>query len=308
MSQEQASAGAAKRSGLPKSLVLIAAVLLIGAFVAWAVSSNSQEIGGMKLFALAVAAAFVIQWIAFIPANLWKTEKFFDLLGGSTYFTLTLLLLILVPEKNTRTVVIAVFVMIWSARLATFLFRRVRKSGKDGRFDVIKQNPVRFFNVWNIQGLWVTFTAAAAWAGITSLENASGSGVDAFLIVGAILWVVGFGIEITADSQKSAFRARPENKDAFITTGLWSISRHPNYLGEIMLWLGVAVIAFPTLSGWGYVALFSPVFVFILLNFVSGVPLLEKRADEKWGGQEAYEQYKKSTPVLFPNFSKKNSH
>jgi steroid 5-alpha reductase family enzyme len=67
-----------------------------------------------------------------------------------------------------------------------------------------------------------------------------------------------------------------------------------------MLWLGIAVIAFPALSGWGYVALFSPIFVFILLNFVSGVPLLEKHADEKWGGQAEYEAYKASTPVLFP--------
>ncbi len=300
MTQVPAPEQSPARSNLPKSLILILAVVLIGAFVAWAVGSISQELGGFKLFMLAVAAAFVIQWIVFIPANIWKTEKFFDLVGGLTYSSLTLLLLILVPEKNARATVIAVFVMLWSARLATFLFRRVRKSGKDGRFDEIKKNPVRFFNVWNIQGLWVTFTAAAAWAGITSQKNVAGSGVDVFLIVGAILWIAGFAIEVIADGQKSAFRAKPENKDAFITTGLWSISRHPNYLGEIMLWLGIAVIAFPALSGWGYVALFSPIFVFLLLNFVSGVPLLEKHADEKWGGQAEYEAYKASTPVLFP--------
>ena len=119
-------------------------------------------------------------------------------------------------------------------------------------------------------------------------------------IIGLLIWAAGFGIEAAADLQKSRFRADPANKGTFIHSGLWAWSRHPNYFGEITLWIGVALIALPVLQGWQYVTLISPVFVILLLTRVSGVPLLEKRADEKWGGQEDYEAYKTRTPVLVP--------
>lgn len=296
---------ATKNSGNEKKIAIALIVVLIGALVAWVGSVNSQEFAGLKLFALAVVVAYVVQWIAFIPAFALRTEKFFDLLGGATYFTLTLALVLMTPQTTLRAGVIAVCVMLWSARLASFLFQRVKKSGKDGRFDDIKHDPLRFFNVWTIQGLWITFTAAAAWVGITA-RPAESESVDVFLIIGALLWIVGFAIEVVADTQKSRFRQDPSNKEKFITTGLWKTSRHPNYFGEILLWLGIAVMAFPAMTGWSYVALFSPVFVFILLRFVSGVPLLEKRADKRWGGQPDYESYKASTPVLAPLVGKKN--
>jgi steroid 5-alpha reductase family enzyme len=124
--------------------------------------------------------------------------------------------------------------------------------------------------------------------------------LDAFAVIGLLLWVLGFGIEVVADAQKSRFSAKPENRGRFIQTGLWARSRHPNYFGEILLWIGIAVIALPVLRGWQWVTLVSPVFVALLLTRVSGVPLLEKRADEKWGGQPDYETYKKTTPVLIP--------
>ncbi|MGD8865403.1 MAG: DUF1295 domain-containing protein, partial [Anaerolineales bacterium] len=103
-----------------------------------------------------------------------------------------------------------------------------------------------------------------------------------------------------ADAQKSRFKADPNNEGDFISSGLWAWSRHPNYFGEIMLWIGVALIAAPVLRGWQWVTMISPVFVTLLITQVSGVPMLEKRADETWGGQEDYEQYKKNTPVLIP--------
>jgi steroid 5-alpha reductase family enzyme len=124
--------------------------------------------------------------------------------------------------------------------------------------------------------------------------------LDIFAVVGFLMWVFGFAIEVSADAQKSRFNANPDNKGKFIQTGLWSRSRHPNYFGEIMLWVGIAVIALPVLHSWQWVALISPIFVTLLLTRVSGVPLLEKKADKKWGGQEDYEAYKKRTPTLIP--------
>ena len=93
-------------------------------------------------------------------------------------------------------------------------------------------------------------------------------------------------------------RSDPSNKDKFINTGLWAWSRHPNYFGEIVLWIGVAVIALPVMKGWQFLTLISPVFVYLLLTKISGIPLLENKSDEKWGGQEDYEKYKADTPVL----------
>lgn len=190
-------------------------------------------------------------------------------------------------------------VLAWTLRLGTFLFRRISRAGKDDRFDEIKPSFVRFLNVWTIQGLWVVFTAAAAWVAITSATRVA---LDWFALIGFLMWAVGFGFEIVADQQKSRFNADPANKGRFISTGLWAKSRHPNYFGELLLWIGDAIIALPALEGWQCVALISPVFVTLPLTKVSGVPLLEKKSDTKWGGQTENEAYKKNTPVLIPKF------
>ena len=279
------------------SLIVSLLVVAIGALVAWAGSQGGATAGGIPVFALAVGIAFAIQWVVYIHAWLNRTEKYFDLTGALTYILITALLLIITPGIDARALLLGALVVIWALRLGTFLFRRVSRAGKDDRFDKLKTSFFRFLNVWTIQGLWVTFTAAAAWVGITSSERV---GLDAFAIVGALVWAVGFGIEAVADLQKSRFNAGPANKGRFINTGLWSKSRHPNYFGEILLWVGVAIIAIPVLSGWQWVAIISPLFVTLLLTRVSGVPLLEKKADTRWGGQAEYEAYKKNTPVLIP--------
>jgi steroid 5-alpha reductase family enzyme len=107
-----------------------------------------------------------------------------------------------------------------------------------------------------------------------------------------------------ADRQKRRFRADPNNRERFIQSGLWAWSRHPNYVGEITLWVGIAFIALPVLAGWQYVTLVSPVFVYVLLTRISGVPLLEDRSEKKWGGNPEYRAYRDRTPVLFPRPSR----
>lgn len=279
------------------ALIAFPIVVLIGYLLALAGSQNGVSYAGIPLFTLSVGFAFLIQWLVFIPAYLLQTEKFFDLTGSLTYISTILLAVALSTELDQRSFLLSALVVIWAVRLGSFLFRRVQKAGKDGRFDEIKPSFILFLNVWTIQGLWVTFTMAAALVAITSTNHKE---LDAFAIIGLLIWIFGFAIEVTADSQKSRFSANPENKGKFIRTGLWSRSRHPNYFGEIMLWVGVAIIALPVLQGWQWVAMISPLFVTLLLTRISGIPLLEKRADEKWGGQEDYEIYKKNTPVLIP--------
>ena len=279
------------------SLIVFPVLILIGILVALAGSQGGASAFGVPLFALSVGLAFLTQWLVFIPAYLMQTEKFFDLTGSITYISVITIAVIFSAKADARSILLAALVVIWAARLGSFLFGRIKKAGKDDRFDEIKPSFIRFLNVWTIQGLWVTFTMAAALVAITTNTRKE---LDGFAVVGFLVWVFGFVIEVLADSQKSRFSAKPENKGKFIQTGLWSRSRHPNYFGEIVLWVGVAIIALPVLQGWQWVAMISPVFVTFLLTRVSGVPLLEKKADKKWGGQEDYETYKKKTPVLIP--------
>jgi len=271
--------------------------ILLGLLVALAGSQGGATLGGIPVFALAVGLAFIIQWLVFIPAFINQTEKFFDLTGSLTYLSVITFALLSSARVDSRALLVYILVVIWAARLGTFLFRRIKKAGKDDRFDDIKPSFVRFLNVWSLQGLWVTFTLAAALVVITTTTRKE---IDLFAILGGLVWVFGFAMEAIADYQKSRFNANPDNQGKFIDTGLWSRSRHPNYFGEIVLWVGVAIIALPVLQGWQWAALISPVFVTLLLTRISGVPLLEKKADEIWGGQEDYEAYKKNTPVLIP--------
>jgi len=279
------------------SLITFPILILIGVLVALAGSQGGVLIFGVPLFALSVGLVFLIQWLAFIPAYYFQTEKFFDLTGSITYISVITFAVIFSKGADGRSILLSAIVIIWATRLGIFLFGRIKKAGKDDRFDEIKPSFIRFLNVWTIQGLWVTLTMAAALVAITTTNRKE---LDLFAIVGFLIWIFGFTIEVIADSQKSRFSANPNNKGKFIQTGLWSRSRHPNYFGEIILWIGVAVITLPVLQGWQWVALISPVFVTFLITRVSGVPLLENKADKKWGGQEDYESYKKRTPILIP--------
>lgn len=271
--------------------------IVLGVGVALAGSSGSVEAGGIAVFAIAALLAYVINWTVFVPSYLARTETYFDLAGSSTYVGLIVVSLLLSEDLDTRALVVAGAVLIWAVRLGTFLFRRVRRDGGDSRFDRIKTDLLRFLMTWSVQALWVLLTISAALAVITSADRRA---VDAYLIGGMTIWLVGFAIEVTADRQKRAFRADPANRDRFITTGLWAWSRHPNYFGEIMLWTGIAITALPILSGWRWLMLISPVFVAVLLTRISGVPLLERRAEKRWGDDAEFRAYTDATPAVIP--------
>ncbi len=280
-----------------RSVVGIAIAVVVGALVALAGSDGSATVGSIPVFALCGLLAFVINWIVFVPSNRAQTEHYYDLTGSITYLTVTAVALLLSDNLDARAVIVGVMVWIWALRLGTFLFRRVRRDGRDGRFDKIKTNPLRFFMAWTIQGLWVLLTLAAALAIITGDDRQS---IGWWAGIGIAVWVAGFTIEVVADRQKSAFKTDPANEGRFITSGLWAWSRHPNYFGEIVLWTGIAIMALPVLSGWQWVTLISPVFVTLLLTRVSGIPMLEARAEKRWGDDPEFRSYTERTPVLVP--------
>ncbi len=278
-----------------RAVVAILVGVAIGAAVAVAGSQRGATVAGWPVFALCAALSFAINCLAFVPSFLRQTEHYFDLTGSLTYVTLVVTALVLSGATDARTLLLTTLVVVWAGRLGSFLFARIRRDGRDGRFDEIKPSLPRFLLTWTLQGVWVLLTLAPALAAMTTLQPRP---LDLFAAVGLAVWAIGFGIEVVADRQKRAFRRHPGNRGRFITTGLWAWSRHPNYFGEITLWTGVALLAAPVLSGWQYLTLVSPLFVYLLLTRVSGIPLLEARAEERWGGDPAYRAYRDRTPSL----------
>ncbi len=273
-----------------------AAALAVGAAIAYAGGQDSVYWHGWPLFVYCAFVAYAVQWLVFVPSFLAHTERFFDLTGALTFLTVTALAL-WAGTGDKRAGVLALLVAVWAIRLGSFLFLRVRRDGTDGRFDELKYSFPRFLMTWTLQGLWVLLTLAAGLAAMTATRSVP---LGALAWIGVGLWLAGFAIEAAADAQKRAFSRDPENRGRFITTGLWAWSRHPNYFGEITLWVGVALIAAEALSGWRWVTLVSPLFVFVLLNFISGVPLLEARGKKRWGDDPQFQAYKARTPVLVP--------
>ncbi len=252
-----------------------------------------------------VILAFLIQWIAFIPAYVLQTEKFYDLTGSFTYLSVVWYSLALSSQNltvlNKANVIVVVLISIWAVRLGSFLFMRIHRDGEDKRFRTIKPSATQFFMTWTLQGLWVSLCSMCA---LTAIASETGVLINNLFYFGFTLFIFGFAIEVIADNQKSKFRSVPENRDKYITSGLWAKSRHPNFFGEIMLWTGIAIISLSSLEGMQYLTLISPLFTYLLLVYVSGVRMLEARADKKWGDDELYMKYKKETPVLMIKFWK----
>ena len=282
------------------NLAIAAGVFIFTKLYAEIISFNSIDFEGANLVGQILVMAFVIQWIAYIPAFLFKTEKFYDLTGSLTYIgTILFALYASGSFQNLRlgSILIGLAIIIWAIRLGSFLFMRIHKDKKDGRFDSIKTSFSQFFMTWTLQGMWVFICSSAA---LIAIANPSGVPINSVFILGLLMFVFGFAIEVIADNQKSAFRSISKNKDSFINEGLWARSRHPNYFGEITLWAGITVMGISTFEGMNYLAIFSPIFSYLLLVYVSGVRLLELRGHKKWGHLKDYQDYQKNTPKLIP--------
>ena len=284
-----------------KNIITITFFLICIGLVNFAGQNIEIEIGGINAFTFILIVAVLLQIIFFIPSFLSKTEKYYDLVGSLTYIATVSLAYFSVENKTMIDSIIYFYVMVWATRLGIYLFRRVKNVGKDVRFDKAKRHFFWFLQYWIGQALWVALTACAAIIAILSPEDDT---LPILAMFGMALWLSGFTIESIADYQKRAFRKENNTREAFIHSGLWARSRHPNYFGEITLWTGIAVIALNTLTGIEYITLISPVFVYILLTRMSGINMLERIADERYGHLEEYIKYKKNTPVLFLKFKK----
>jgi steroid 5-alpha reductase family enzyme len=240
--------------------------------------------------ALALNAAF------FVIAAVRRTDVVTDLSYSLSFAVLAVVLPFLGAGEWVQ-LVAALLVLVWAVRLGAYLFRRILRIKVDHRFDEMRDKPLRFARFWLLQAISVAVIMLPV-SYLLGRDDPPGFG--AWAVAGAAVWLVGLAVETAADAQKSSFKSQPENRARFITTGLWKYSRHPNYFGEMLVWWGLFVYAVPFLEGAAFAVVIGPVFITLLLLFVSGIPLLERSADAKYGDDPAYREYKRRTSILVP--------
>lgn len=250
------------------------------------------------LFLIAIG----IQILFFIPAFLFKTDKLTDFSYGITFIVLSFTSFFMGEQKQGQ-LILLLFILIWAIRLVSYLFIRIRKIKKDQRFDQIRGNFLKFLKFWIGQGftVWVILIPSLFYFNLFDAKQ------NIWWLIGGIIFISGFLIESIADYQKYKFINNPKNKDKWISSGLWYYSRHPNYFGEILIWTGIYIFTLGSLSLIkSLIGLISPLFITIILLFVTGVPILEKKSDQKWGDNKDYLNYKKRTNKIIINPFKKN--
>ncbi len=247
-----------------------------------------------SIFAV-LLASFAIQALFFVFAASFKTDKLTDLSYSLSFALLSVLLVLVNRAYSPIQLLAAALVLVWALRLGGYLVARIARIGKDERFDDKRGHFLKFLAFWVLQALvvWLVLLPLTVLLSLPSTQ-----GLGALPIAGALVWALGFAIEAVSDAQKYAFKNDGRNAGKWIETGLWRYSRHPNYFGEVLLWWGLFLVALPQLSGTLLLAVLGPVSITLLLLFVSGVPLLEKSAERKYGADPAYKAYRDRTSLF----------
>jgi steroid 5-alpha reductase family enzyme len=250
----------------------------------------------MTAIALSFAVALGVNGAFFAVAAARRTDVVTDL-SYSLTFAILAVALVFTGARDPVQLVVALLVLVWAIRLGGYLFRRILRMKVDHRFDGMRDAPLRFARFWLLQAITVAVVMLPA---SYLLDRDHPPAFGAWAAAGAAVWLAGMVIETVADAQKSAFKANDENRGRFIASGLWRYSRHPNYFGEMLVWWGLFLCAVPVLHGAAFAVVAGPLFIMLLLLFVSGIPPLERSADEKYGSDPAYRGYKRRTSILVP--------
>jgi steroid 5-alpha reductase family enzyme len=248
----------------------------------------------MTAIALSFIIALAVNGAFFAIAAARRTDVVTDL-SYSLTFAILAVALAFTGARTSVQLTASLLVVVWAVRLGGYLFRRILRMKVDHRFDSMRDKPLRFARFWFLQAITVAIVMLPV---SYLLDRSRAPGFGAWAAAGAAVWLAGLLVEGVADAQKSAFRLREENRGRFIASGLWRYSRHPNYFGEILVWWGLFVYAIPFLDGAAFAVVIGPVFITLLLLFVSGIPPLERSADEKYGHDPAYRDYKRRTSIL----------
>lgn len=251
----------------------------------------------MDVYILALFISLGINLLFFILASTFKTDKFTDFTYGLTFITLAIFFLLKNQTFYLSQVLLVAMVAIWGIRLIAYLLIRILKIKKDRRFNKIRENPLKFLQFWVFQGLAVWTIMLPS---IYLLNKTESKLLSPVMVLGIFIWSFGLLIETVSDFQKFSFKNNPNNKNLWIQSGLWKYSRHPNYFGEMLCWWGIFIFALPFIQGSSWLTIISPLFITFILLFVSGIPPLEKRYNNKYADNKKYQEYKKRTSILIP--------
>jgi len=164
-------------------------------------------------------------------------------------------------DPHPRQLMAAAGVFAWGTRLSSFLFQRILQDGHDKRFNRVRSKPMQFAIYWGIQAVWVLFTMLPVLILLGKKKKEQPEEITKRDYCGWGLWALGMYMEVVADREKSAFRANTANTGKFITGGLWDISRHPNYFGEMTLWAGMWLASTSSFKGIEHLSVAAPTFV-----------------------------------------------
>lgn len=256
-----------------------------------------MELTYIILTSLIISMSF--QTLFFIFATYFKTDKVTDLSYGLTFILLAAYLFVQNSSKELPQIIIIAMITVWGLRLATHLLYRIIMIKQDPRFDGVRESFWKFAKFWTLQGIavWLIMLPVIIWFSIPIKFNY-------ISIIGIIIWITGLILETTADIQKFKQKSDNNRKDKWLSTGVWKYSRYPNYLGELLCWWGIFIFVLPSLSGWLWFGIIGPITITILLLLVTGIPLLEKSREDRYGKDPEYQKYKKNTGLLIPKFIK----
>ncbi len=281
-----------------KHLISFLIILLVIIFLTYILSFDTLSINEIPIVYLFTSSILILNSTFFLHSYIYRTDIFFDLVGSLSFLSIGVISLLLIPNIDANQILVFFLLLFWSLRLGPFLFIRRLGANNDERLEEFFKSPLSLYFLWSMNSLWVFFTSLSMII-IFSSPNENEFGLIQWL--GLIVWVTGYVIEVISDSQKTKFNKF--NKGKFINIGLWKYIRHPNYLGEIIIWVGIFIISLNYIhSLTSFLSILSPIFVFLLLRFITGVPQLEARGKEKWGHLDEYNSYKEKTGLLFPKF------
>ena len=238
----------------------------------------------------------VIHIAGFLYAFLRQSDRFTDVIYAFSFALVAGYGLAMGGTPGAFHWILAAMVILWAVRLGIYLGIRIRLWGKDRRFDDFRKEWMRLARFWALQFISIIVIALPV---IFAMQEPD-AGTAFWQGFGLVIFLAGFLVETVADYQKFAFNRQEKNKGDFIRSGLWKYSRHPNYLGEWLVWTGIFLYCMTTFAGWQWIAVCSPAWIFILLRYISGGNLLEASAKAKYGNRKEYQAYVERTGVFFP--------
>jgi len=245
-----------------------------------------------------------------------KSEKYFDAAGLGSFPALSIISQLPRPQRkfgqpfrpfDTIKLTSTWAIGVWALHILQERITRTNSKMIDSRFDEIRDNPQKFAAAWAIQALWVGMVSMPNWIMNLSPSLALAKRSPPITFVGAFVFMSGFFIELMADSTKTQFKEKPENKGKFIDQGYWKIIEFPNYLGEIIIWIGMSIYCWPYVRLHGVLAkstcFLSPAYLAYQLTYVSGVNLQRKQAEERWGDDPAYWRHRNRVGMYWPKLT-----